>query len=473
MINMHITIAGMNARGEVSAAVLESAKTASAIILQTDLSPDLDGIAYETLDDVYDSADNFDDLMDKASAALLRDNVLFIALGDVYFNTIAARVSETLRQHGGSITVIPGGDAALCLAFQHGIVDSVSGLSIYAAASFDHIADTDTVLVVNEIDTRLKASELKLKLSKFYGDQYTAFLADIRAMNGKKIPLSSLDAAEEYGYYTSVVLPSCPLELKKRFTFSDLVAVMDVLRSKDGCPWDLKQTHQSLKRYLIEEGYEVLEAIDDNNIDALYDELGDVLLQVVFHAKIAQQHGEFDHTDITTAVCQKMISRHTHIFGRAVADTPEDVIDNWEMIKRAEKGQQTQTDVLNNVPKSMPALMRSGKVQHKAAHVGFDFRDISEAIDKLREEIAEIEQDLKNGNDMMEECGDLLFSAVNIARLAGIEPEIALQKATDKFIDRFAHVEQIADAQNVDMRACDIDKLNEIWDKAKNRQDHK
>ncbi|MDD5017941.1 MAG: nucleoside triphosphate pyrophosphohydrolase [Eubacteriales bacterium] len=467
---MHITIAGMNARGEISETVLNIAKSANAVVLQTDISPALGEIAYQTLDGIYTKAHDFDDLADKSCEFLMRDGALFIVLGDVYVNRIAAAAVQRVRQDGGSVTVIPGGDAALCLAFQDGIVGSVSGACIYTASSFEKTCGTDTVLVINEIDSRLKASELKLKLMRCYGDEYTVYFTDIRGMKGKKIPLCMLDAEPIYGYYTSVVLFPCPLEQKQKYTFSDLVAMMDVLRSKNGCPWDLKQTHQSLKRYLIEESYEVLEAIDDNNMDALYDELGDVLLQVVFHAKIAQQHGEFDHTDITTAVCKKMISRHTHIFGSAVADTPEDVIDNWEQIKKDEKGQQTQTDVLKNVPKSMPALMRSGKVQHKAAHVGFDFRKISEAVGKLREEILEIEQDLQNGKDLLDECGDLLFSAVNVVRLAGIEPETALQKATDKFIARFAFVEQIADTQNVDMRTCGIDKLNEIWNEAKSRQ---
>jgi tetrapyrrole methylase family protein/MazG family protein len=265
----------------------------------------------------------------------------------------------------------------------------------------------------------------------------------------------------------SVVLPPAPLTGKKRYTFLDLVRIMDRLRSRDGCPWDKEPTHESLRRYLIEEGYEVLQAIDEGDMDALYDELGDVLLQVVFHARIAQQCGEFDISDVTTAVCAKMISRHTHIFGSVVADTPDAVIQNWDQIKRGEKGQTTAAEVLRDVPRSMPALMRTGKVQHKAARAGMDFRHPEDAADKLREELVEVQGAPQGSPALEEECGDLLFAAVNVVRLSGVEPETALQRATDKFIARFNLAETYARERGIDMKNCSIDDLNEIWNMAK------
>jgi tetrapyrrole methylase family protein/MazG family protein len=206
-------------------------------------------------------------------------------------------------------------------------------------------------------------------------------------------------------------------------------------------------------------------------MDSLYDELGDVMLQIVFHAKIAQQSGEFDISDVTTAICEKMISRHSHIFGSATAHTPGDVIKNWEIIKKQEKNHDTQTDVLKSVPKSMPALLRSGKVQHKAAHIGFDFEQAEQAIEKLREEIVEIEHDIKAGRDLAEECGDLLFSAVNVVRLLGIDPEITLQNATDKFIRRFEYVEKLAIEKNIDMKKSSLEELDALWNEAKKAAD--
>jgi tetrapyrrole methylase family protein/MazG family protein len=471
---MHLTIASMNANGCIHEDVLKTARQSSHVIIQTNIGHALDdeGIAYQSLDALYETAEDFDELIGLACEKLLIDNTLFIVLGDICINAIAANVVKLTLLAGGRVSVIPGGNPALCAAFAAGVADGTRGVMSFCAASFTHVCDTDAVVVIDEIDTKLKACDVKLKLTRYYDDEHQVFLVDIRNLAGKIIPLCLLDAEPSYGYYTSVVLLSCPMEQKGRYTFSDLVTVMERLRSRTGCPWDKEQTHESLKRYLVEESYEVLEAIDNNDMDALYDELGDVLLQVVFHARIAQQHGEFDITDVTTAICSKMISRHTHIFANAIAKSPGDVINSWEMIKKGEKGQQTQTEVLQGVPKSMPALMRSGKVQHKAAHVGFDFTDISQAYDKLFEEIEEVKTS-SEGRALTEECGDLLFSAVNVVRLLGVEPETALQKATDKFISRFAIVEQIATRQNVDMRNCGIEKLDELWNNAKKQIDEK
>jgi len=464
---MHLTIGSMSPNGLIREDVIEAAKNAGCVILQTKIGQALDdaGIAYETLDSLYETASDFDELYSLACEKLLNDGTLFIVLGDICRNAIAAAAAKRVREAGGHVVVIPDGSPALCAAFAAGAADGLGGVMFFSASSFTRVYDTDVTVVIDEIDTRLLASEVKLKLAHTYSDNHQVFITDTRRLDGKIIPLCLLDAEPSYGYYTSVAVPSCRLEQKGRYTFADLVSVMERLRSRNGCPWDKEQTHESLKRYLVEESYEVLDAIDANDMDALYDELGDVLLQVVFHSRIAQQQGEFDIFDVTTAICSKMISRHTHIFGQAAAGSPDEVVANWEKIKKGEKGQRTQADVLCGVPKSMPALMRSGKVQHKAAHVGFDFSDAGQAFEKLQEEIGEVRGSGKE--TLADECGDLLFSAVNVVRLLGVEPETALQKATDKFIARFAVVEQLAEEENVDMKSCGIEKLDELWEKAK------
>ncbi len=466
---MRVTIASMDARGGVSESVLKAASSALAVIVQTDMCATLRerGIAYETLDDLYEAAEDFDALAERSCARITRDGALLIVLGEAYLTRIAVRAAKAVREAGGEIAVIPFGDEAMCLAFAAGVADGLNGVAIHTAASFAVAGDTDETLVIHEVDTRLAAAELKLKLLRVYADEHEVYLVNRRAEIGKNIPLWALDAEPSYGYYASVVLPPAPLTGKKRYTFLDLVRVMDKLRGRGGCPWDAEQTHESLRRYLIEEGYEVLEAIDKGDMEALYDELGDVLLQVVFHAKIAQQCGEFDISDVTTAVCAKMISRHTHIFGSAVAETPDAVIENWDQIKRGEKGQSTQAEVLWGVPKSMPALMRSGKVQGKAARAGMDFRKPEDAAVKLCEELAEAQSAPQGSAALEEECGDLLFSAVNVVRLLGAEPETALQKATDKFIRRFEAAERLALDRGIDMRTCTAVQLDEIWEAAK------
>ncbi len=469
---MHITIGSMNRNGEVSAEVLKAAGSAERVVLQTSKGLEkLPDISFSTLDDIYENAVDFDELASCSVEFLMSDGTLFICLGDACHSSIAVKLAAKVTENGGTVKVIPYGSEASALALQSGIIKKASGITFYTASSFDFVTNTDNVLVIEEVDSSMLASDLKLNLAKYYDDEHKVLFINTSTHTYNIIPLYKLDTADYYGHYCAVVIAPVQFEEKKRYTFSDLVSVMDKLRSRNGCPWDKEQTHFSLKRYLVEESYEVLEAIDEGDMNALYDELGDVILQVVFHAKIAQQNSEFDISDVTSAICEKMISRHSHIFGSAVAHTPGDVIDNWEVIKKQEKSHQTQTDVLKAVPKSMPALFRSGKIQHKAAHIGFDFEQPGQAVEKLREEILEIEQDLAAGKDPAEECGDMLFSAVNVVRLLGIEPEITLQNATDKFIRRFEYVEKLALKRNIDMKKSSLETLDVLWEEAKTAAD--
>ncbi len=469
---MHITIGSMNRNGTIPFEVLSAAQNAGRVVLQTKKTFDkLPDTSYLTLDKIYEDAEDFDELALKACEFLMEDGTLFICLGDACQSSIAVKLVSAVIEGGGTISVIPYGSEAEALALESGIIRSTTGITVFTASSFESATNTDNILIIEEIDNRTFASELKLKLSRYYDDEHEVLFINTNKHTFKKMQLFELDGEKDYGYYCSVAIAPAELEEKKRYTFLDLVKVMDKLRSRNGCPWDKEQTHESLKKYLIEESYEVLEAIDDNDMNALYDELGDVMLQIVFHAKIAQQSSEFDISDITSAICEKMISRHSHIFGSAVAHTPGDVIKNWEVIKKQEKNHDSQTDVLKSVPKSMPALLRSGKVQHKAAHIGFDFEQAEQAIEKLREEICEIEQDLTEGNDPAEECGDLLFSVVNVVRLLGIDPEITLQNATDKFIKRFEYVEKLASQRKIDMKKSSLEVLDALWNEAKKAAD--
>jgi len=465
---MRILIGQMHADGTLYENTRDALRDSTRVVLQTNLDGNvsLPGASFESLDALFENAADFNSLLGQAVDTLFQDGTMLVTLGDIYQNEIAHALLHRAHELNADVTIL-GNNTALNCACERGLVLSACPIFTCSASSLSRIYDTDALVVINEIDAQVKASDLKLVLADCYGDEYTVLLVNTANGTSEPIPLHALDTQPDYGYYTTVVIPPQPLQSKTRYTFADLVRVMDRLRAPGGCPWDREQTHESLKRFLVEESYEVLEAIDDGDTEALFDELGDVLLQVVFHAKVGQQRAEFDITDVTTAICTKMISRHTHIFGSATAETPDAVIKNWEQIKRAEKGQQSQTEVLRHIPKSMPALMRGGKVQSKAAHVGFDFREPAEAILKLREEIGEVESDLRNGQDMWEECGDLLFAAANVARLCGVEPEIALQKATDKFISRFAAVEEIAAAQKLDMHTCSLEKLDEIWALAK------
>lgn len=252
---------------------------------------------------------------------------------------------------------------------------------------------------------------------------------------------------------------------KDTYTFADVVALMAFLRSETGCPWDRKQDHMTLRQNLIEEAYEGIDAILSDDPERIADEMGDILMQVVFHAQIGTEAGTFTIDDVTTGLCQKLIRRHTHLFGEDRAADESAALRTWEDNKKTEKGQRTQTEVLADVPHALPALMRAYKVQKKAAAVGFDWPDPSGAKEKIGEELAEIER--AHGAAREEEIGDLLFAAVNYVRLLGVEPEVALSHSTEKFIDRFSRMEALAMSREMDLASLSLKELDALWDDVK------
>ncbi|HHT37143.1 MAG: nucleoside triphosphate pyrophosphohydrolase [Candidatus Wallacebacter cryptica] len=254
-----------------------------------------------------------------------------------------------------------------------------------------------------------------------------------------------------------------------RYTLASLIEIMAQLRSEEGCPWDREQTHQSLTRYLIEEAYEVIDAIEEQDDQALAEELGDVLLQVVFHAQIGAEDGRFTMDDVLNAVCEKMIRRHPHVFADTEVHSVKDVLSNWEAIKRKEKANQDRESLLDGIPRHLPALLRAEKVQSKASKVGFDWDDISGTFAKLEEEIEEFKQAAASGNQdqITAEMGDLFFSLVNICRFLNINPEQALNLTTDKFIRRFQYIEKEAARENRELNTMSLAEMDQLWEKAK------
>jgi tetrapyrrole methylase family protein/MazG family protein len=247
----------------------------------------------------------------------------------------------------------------------------------------------------------------------------------------------------------------------------DLVEIVRLLRAPGGCPWDREQTHESLRRNFLEESYEVVEAIDQGSAEHLKEELGDVLLQVVFHAGIETERGGFDLNDVADGICRKLIYRHPHVFGDVTVSGTGEVLANWEQLKRKEKGQATHTDALEAVARSLPALWRAEKVQKKAAKAGFDWPEVSGAVDKLSEELDELRGAIAEHSNVEEELGDLLFSAVNVARFVKVDPEVALGRACDKFIRRFQLVEQLARQSGRPMEEMTLEELDGLWARAK------
>lgn len=254
---------------------------------------------------------------------------------------------------------------------------------------------------------------------------------------------------------------------KERYFFDDLVSVVELLRGEGGCPWDIEQTHKSIRNDFIEETYEVIEAIDTEDPVLLREELGDVMLQVVFHARISTEDNEFDINDVTNDICAKLIHRHPHVFGDVVAKTPTEVLKNWDAIKSEEKSRVTFTDKLRAVPPMLPALMRATKVGKKAKC--FDFPTTEDVLDKISEELVEVSEAIDEGSaeHISEEIGDLLLSITSLCRKLGVSAEEALNAATSKFIDRFEKVENKVLEAEKSMESCTLEELDAIWNKIK------
>lgn len=249
------------------------------------------------------------------------------------------------------------------------------------------------------------------------------------------------------------------------YEIKPITDVMDTLLGEHGCPWDKQQSHASLRKNLLEEAHEVVEAIDFNDMEHLKEELGDVLLQVVFHAKLAEQEGYFHFNDVVQAITDKMIRRHPHIFSDVKADDAETVLTNWEEIKKKEKENKSEPQsIMSKLPPTLPALMKAEKVQQKAHRVGFDWDSIEGPKAKIVEELDEIDAAIAGHGDVEEEVGDLLFSAVNLARFANVDPEQALNRSVQKFVDRFRAMENKIILDKKEFAQYTLEELDELWD---------
>lgn len=316
-------------------------------------------------------------------------------------------------------------------------------------------------------------SEVKRVLVGRYPEGHSATLLRDGALH--TLALHDLDKQDWADYDTSLYVP--PLKrsgagdtdprrwVSTLWPADPLVEVMSRLRAPEGCPWDREQTHQSLRKYMLEEAYEAVEAIDTGDPRLICEELGDVLLQVVFHAQVAREAGTFDFHDVVEGITAKLVRRHPHIFGDVVAETAADVARNWEAIKQAEKGGKAPESVLGKVSTALPALSRANEVQKRAAKVGFDWDDLAGPVSKVREELDEV---LAAAPAEQEgELGDLLFAVVNLARMLKVDPELALTGTTAKFIRRFRYIERRAAEMSRKVEEMTLAEMDDLWNEAK------
>ena len=258
-------------------------------------------------------------------------------------------------------------------------------------------------------------------------------------------------------------------EFKDRYDINDLISIIALLRTPQGCPWDREQTHESIKKNFIEETYEVIEAINKHSVEGLREELGDVLMQIALHCQMESECNNFDFNDVCNELCQKLVIRHPHVFGDVKAENTQDALKSWDSVKQQTKGYKSRYQSMVSVPIELPALMRAQKVQEKASKAGFDWRDKDGAISKINEEINELLNAVEHNSqpEIEDEFGDLLFSCVNVSRFLNVDSEEALKKATDKFIKRFQIVEKLADEKGISMKKSSLEELDMLWDNAK------
>ena len=313
-------------------------------------------------------------------------------------------------------------------------------------------------LVIDGIDFG-NVDSIKAKLAEVYGEVELTVEKD---GEDKTLTVSDLTGDEDV-----IIAPAVPLVECKRFDFSDLEQIMHRLRADDGCEWDRAQTHESIRINLIEEAYELVDAIDQKDVAAMKEECGDVLMQAVFHAEIAQKNGEFNYMDMVTGLCRKLIDRHTHIFGNNHASNADEALVFWEAAKKKEKHYASASDQMDRVPKNLPALLFAEKIQKYAKKVGFDWDDVEGAYQKIAEETEELR--CADSAHRTEEGGDLLFAVVNALRFYKVEPELALREANKKFMRRFSAVESEVKSSGREMTDCTLDELDAIWNKVKER----
>lgn len=322
--------------------------------------------------------------------------------------------------------------------------------------------------VVYDIDGEYIASAVKQKLSDLFGEETPCtFIRDNKCL---KIKVYEIDRMKNYGFGCCVAVEEGEFLKKERYDFADLEKMIKLLRAPGGCPWDRAQTNESIKSNLIEEAYELADAIERSDDDGMEEETGDVILQGAFHAVIKEESGAFNATDALTRLIKKLIFRHSHIFGKDKAADEKQALGVWESNKKIEKSQKTYTDSVTSVPKNMPACMRAQKVGKRAAKCGMDFLSPVSASEKLAEEVNELLEACIDGNreNISDEAGDVLYSAVNVCRLAGVDCEQALHSAVNKFIARFSAFERLANENGEKIEDMDPSRWDYYWMLAKN-----
>ncbi|MFA9458039.1 nucleoside triphosphate pyrophosphohydrolase [Halalkalibacter sp. AB-rgal2] len=475
-----ITVIGLGAGGleQMSLGIYRYITKHKKLLVRTMEHPaikelEAEGVVIESFDHLYEEYDDFERVYEAIVEQLKEKNdteLIYAVPGHPF---VAERTVQLLKDDQDVTLHVLGGQSFLDDMYTALQVDPIEGCQIIDGTSMnrDELELTHHMIIVQVYDSYI-ASEVKLTLMDRLPDDYEVTIvtaAGSRDQIIKTVPLYELDRDLALSNLTAVYIPPVKNDQLLYGEFDALRQVIAKLRGPGGCPWDQKQTHASLKKYLLEEAYEVLEAIDQEDDEHLIEELGDVLLQVMLHAQIGEDEGYFSIDDVVRSLTEKMIRRHPHVFGDVKVKDSDDVVLNWDVIKQQEKGQQPEELLLDGVPKGIAALIEAKKLQKQAAKVGFDWSEAAPILVKLQEEIGEFLQEVKDErmNEMTKELGDMLFVVTNLARFYGIDAEEALLGANQKFRRRFNHIEMVTRERGLAMSNLTLEQLDDIWEEAK------
>jgi tetrapyrrole methylase family protein/MazG family protein len=489
---MGITVIGLGSGDErqLTLGSLQTLEQAKHLYVRTAMHPVLEflrtrGVQWTSFDEVYEQSSQFEEVYERIVERLLAvaatTDVVYAVPGHP---SVAERTVQLLRERCAQQVIpltVEGGESFLDQAFLRFAFDPVEGFQcVDGTAVHEGLWNPNLHTIICQVYDATVASDVKLSLMRMYPDEYPVCVGHSLGVRGAeqilRVPLYELDRIKGYGNLSVVWVPKSDDQRLLNRTFARLREIVEILRSPDGCPWDREQTHQSIRKNLIEETCEVLDALDNDEPQEMCEELGDLLLQIMLHAQMEDEVGQFSAHDIIQTLNEKLIRRHPHVFGDAQAEDAEQALQNWQQIKAEEKRGRgvdvSAQSLLAGLPRELSSLLRALKLQKKAATVGFDWPTYEEVEAKVEEEFAEWKVAVGSGeqSQIEDEFGDVLFALVNAARFLKLDPEAALAGTNRKFEKRFAYIEQQLRARGLSFSQVTLADMDVFWDEAKKQE---
>lgn len=489
-----LTVVGLGSGNpdRLTLGIIKKLKAASVVYVRTKEHPVMAAlseleIASQSFDGLYESLSSFPEvyaaitskLIEEARSAPEGTDIVYAVPGHpMVAESAVSQLRERCPEEGIELQIL-GGESFLDEAFVRLGFDPIEGFQLLDASGICSAQlQPELHTLIGQVYDSFTASETKLCLMELYPPEYEVVVGHALGVENEesivRVPLYELDRLDGYGNLSLVYVPANRDENLRNRTFARLHEIVDILRSPEGCPWDREQTHESLRKNLIEETYEVLETIDEDDPDHMKEELGDLLLQIMLHSQMEEELGTFNVYDVIEGLNDKLIFRHPHVFGDTNANDAEEALKNWEGMKAEEKRRKgvkpEELSVLSGVPRDLPALMKAYKLQKKASKVGFDWDNAKDCIAKIREEIDELQEAIDTDaapNDQILELGDLLFAVTNVARFIGADPEEALTRTNRKFVRRFQYIEQSLQRKGKSVKDSSLEEMEELWQEAK------